>query len=52
MIVSILALLVCLIGLLVYVLATNTKAVEIGRICFFCGLLVLLLAHGQHTVKF
>ena len=29
------------IGLLVYVLASNGKAAEIGRICFFCALLVL-----------
>jgi hypothetical protein len=30
-------------GLLIYALATGAKAVEIGRIMIFCGLLALLL---------
>lgn len=35
--------LVLLVGLLMYVLASKDKLVEIGRIMFFCGLFVLLL---------
>jgi hypothetical protein len=38
------SLLVCVIGLLIYVLSTtNAKVVEIGRIMFWCGLLAFLL---------
>lgn len=35
--------LVCLVGLLMYALATNGKLVRIGEIMFFCGLLAMLL---------
>jgi Na+/phosphate symporter len=38
-----LTLLVSLIGLLMYALASNPKLVEIGRICFGFGLLAFLL---------
>jgi Na+/phosphate symporter len=38
-----LSLLVALIGVLMYALASNPKLVEIGRICFGCGLLAFLL---------
>lgn len=33
-------LLVAVVGVLMYALATNAKLVEIGRILFFCGTLV------------
>jgi Na+/phosphate symporter len=39
-----LSLLVSLVGLVVYAISTNPKAVEIGRIMFAFGLLVFLLA--------
>lgn len=38
-----LSLLVALLGLLVYAFAANPKLSEIGRICFFAGLLAFLL---------
>jgi Na+/phosphate symporter len=38
------SLLVALIGLVVYMVATNGKAQEIGRLMFACGLLAFLLA--------
>jgi len=38
-----LPLLVSMIGVLMYALSTNGKLVEIGRICFWVGLLVFLL---------
>jgi hypothetical protein len=41
-----LTLLVALIGLLMYVLASNPKVVEIGRIMFWTGLLAFLLGGG------
>jgi Na+/phosphate symporter len=40
--------LVCLIGLAMYVFMSNPKAQELGRIMFFCGLLVVLL-HAPQT---
>jgi hypothetical protein len=36
--------LVCLVGAFVFILSTNGKAVELGKIMFFCGLLAVLLA--------
>lgn len=38
-----LSLLVCIVGLLVYVLSANPKVSEMGRIAFAMGLLVFLL---------
>jgi hypothetical protein len=43
MLVITLALLVALIGVLMYALAANPKLVEIGRLMFFAGLLAFLL---------
>jgi hypothetical protein len=42
----VLTLLVSLIGLLMYVLCSNPKLVEIGRIMFWTGLLAFLLGGG------
>jgi hypothetical protein len=42
--------LVCLIGAFVFILSTNSKAVRLGEIMFFCGLLAILLAMPE-TVK-
>lgn len=36
-------LVVAVAGLCLYALSTNTKAAEIGRITFFCGLFALLM---------
>ena len=43
--------LAALIGLLIYVLSSNGKAQEIGRILFFAGALVTLLGLAGQTVK-
>jgi len=40
------SLLIALIGLLMYVLASNSKVQEIGRIMFWTGLLAFLLGGG------
>ncbi len=37
-----LPLLVCIVGLLAYALASNGKVQELGRLSFACGLLVTL----------
>jgi hypothetical protein len=39
-------LLVAVVGLLMYVLASNPKVQEIGRMMFFAGLLAFLLGGG------
>lgn len=44
-------LLVAVIGVLLYALATNGKIQEIGRIGFGCGLLAFLLQIGNHSVN-
>lgn len=46
-----LALIVAVVGMLLYALATNAKVAEIGRILFFCGALTFTLALGGHTAR-
>jgi hypothetical protein len=47
-----LSLLVALIGVMTYVLATNPKVQEVGRIAYAFGLLAFLLAVGSgHIVN-
>ena len=43
-------LLVCVLGALVYAMATNPKLSEMGRLAFFAGLLVTLL-YAERVVK-
>ena len=50
MVVIVLPLLVCILGLIIYLLAANAKAQELGRICFAFGLLVVLLRFGAAGV--
>jgi hypothetical protein len=50
MIISIVAIVAALIGILIYALGSNPKTVEIGRITFFCGLLVALWLFGGQPV--
>lgn len=45
-----LPLLIALIGLVVWLIATNAKVAEVGRIMFFCGLLVFLWTGGPAVV--
>jgi hypothetical protein len=49
--IAIIPLLVCVVGLLVYVLASQAKVVELGRLAFFAGLLVSLLVFATKVVK-
>lgn len=44
-------LLIAIIGLLLYVLASNPKFAEIGRIMFFTGLLATLLKTGPAAIS-
>lgn len=46
-----LTLLIALVGLLMFVLCTNPKLVEIGKIMFFCGLLAFLLGSAGELIK-
>lgn len=45
-----LSLIVAVIGLVIYFIATNPKVNEVGRICFFSGLFAFLLANGSAMV--
>lgn len=51
MLISWVVLLVALVGLLMWVLSNNPKVSEIGKVMFFCGLLVTCLVLGGKTVK-
>lgn len=48
-----LLLILMVIGLLVYVLSSNGKAAELGRLLFFCALLVICfeLARGIGAIQ-
>ncbi len=45
-----LSLIVSVIGLVIYFVATNPKVNEVGRTMFWTGLLAFLLAYGSHSV--
>jgi len=45
------ALAVCIIGVLMYVLCTNGKLSEIGRIAYAVGLLVFLWQWAGHLIR-
>jgi Na+/phosphate symporter len=38
-------------GLLAYLLSPNAKIAEIGKLCFFAGVLAVAFALSGHTVK-
>jgi Na+/phosphate symporter len=45
-------LLVCIAGILLYVLASNPKLQEIGRAMMWTGMLVSLMVVGGHKLSF
>jgi Na+/phosphate symporter len=45
------ALVVCIVGALVYALASNAKAAELGRIAYFVGLFVTIWHLGTALVR-
>ena len=49
MTVTLIPILVTVVGLLMYVLLSQPKAVEIGRIMFWVGLLATLLGSAGHA---
>lgn len=46
-----LSLLIAIIGALVYALAGNAKAAELGRLSFACGLLAFLLKISEPLIN-
>jgi Na+/phosphate symporter len=50
-VIAMVPLLVCIIGLIVYALSSNSKVAELGRISFAFGLLVTLLVFATKVVK-
>lgn len=51
MLISWAVLIIAIAGLLVWVLASNAKVAEIGRLAFFCGLFVTCMLLGGKTVR-
>ena len=51
MFIAVIPLLVAIVGLLMYILATNAKVAEIGRIMFACGLLALMFASARESIR-
>lgn len=51
MIIAYIPVLVALLGLLLYALASNPKVQEVGRILFFCGALAECLALAGHVLR-
>lgn len=51
MIIAIAPLLAAVIGILIYILASNAKLTEVGRALMWTGFLVTLLVNAQHVVK-
>jgi len=49
--VVLLPLLVAVIGVLVYALASNLKVIEMGKLAYFAGLLAFLLAGSEQVVS-
>ncbi len=50
MAIAIFPMLLMIFGLLLYAISNNGKACEIGRIAYFCGLLVLAFHFGSHVI--
>lgn len=48
---DILIIIIALIGLLTYVLSSNAKLQEIGRLAFACALLALLFGAAPHVPR-
>jgi hypothetical protein len=45
-----LSLAICVIGLIVYIISTNAKIAEVGRLSFFAGLFVFLMQFGPYII--
>jgi hypothetical protein len=50
MVIAIFPLVVAIVGLLIWLLASNGKASEAGRIMFFCGVLVFVWNSAKEVV--
>lgn len=44
-----LPLIVCIVGLLIYILSATPKIAEVGRLMFWVGLLAMLLGAGPYV---
>ncbi len=51
MLIAYIPLLAAVIGLLMFVLASNAKVVEVGRALLWCGTLVTLFSVAHQTVQ-
>lgn len=44
-------LVIAIVGALAYVLSTNGKVAELGRLCFGCGMLAICFSYAGHVVR-
>lgn len=51
MFIALVPLFVAIVGLLMYILASNPKVSEIGRIMFFCGLMALMFSSARESIR-
>lgn len=51
MLISWVVVLIALVGLLMWMLSSNGKVAEVGKVAFFCGLLVTCMLLGGKTVR-
>jgi len=51
MAVAVVPLVVAVVGLLMWLISSNPKAAEAGKIMFFCGVLVLTMSMAKETVR-
>ena len=51
MLIAAFAVIVCLIGLLIYALSANPKVAELGRLAFFAGLLAICIATAERMTR-
>lgn len=51
MLIAIIPVIVCLLGLLLYALASNPKVAELGRLAFVCGLFVTVYVASRQTLR-
>lgn len=49
--IAVIPVLVAVVGLLLYALASSSKVQEVGRLMFFAGLFVVVLQQAERTMR-
>ncbi len=51
MFIALVPLFVAIVGLLMFILASNPKVSEIGKMMFFCGLMALMFSSARESIR-